>query len=158
MVMTRDLQHVVLVDTKRGDKISRGFTGGTVELNELDIDACVREVHEEIGIDLSGQQLLLVGGYNKRAARTYGVWPESKDEPLQINDHFSVFVAFAPLDVQFKRQESEIETVAWYRVEGILSGTVEGVHRSNVDILRAFIDNPASSMECRRVKDDKVVF
>ncbi|MFT4235242.1 MAG: NUDIX domain-containing protein [Microbacterium sp.] len=61
----------VLTVRKRGTSTFM-LPGGKPEAGERPIDTAIREVHEELGIDVAPEQLTLLGDFTSRAANEAG--------------------------------------------------------------------------------------
>jgi len=74
---------------------------GNVDLGESMRDTCKREVHEEVGLDIE-DELVMIGG-----------WQQAKSRDDSINNTFCVFAAVAK-DTKTKVDGVEIEAARWF--------------------------------------------
>lgn len=70
-VVVRDAHHRVLTVRKRGTDAFM-FPGGKPEAGEEPLDAAVREVREELGLDIDPRDLVPLGRWETRAANEEG--------------------------------------------------------------------------------------
>eukprot|EP00727_Mastigamoeba_balamuthi_P013077 m51a1_g8392 hypothetical protein (380) ;mRNA; r:212123-213262 len=114
------------------------FPAGATDAGESDAEAMSRELREELGLEVPEAALRPVLHSNIRRARRWGVWDESDAdaEPLLVNDHFTVFVAFVePEGLRLKLQAEEIIEARWFDVQDVIAGRA-GVHSRYANRLR----------------------
>ncbi|KAJ3252785.1 hypothetical protein HK103_001286 [Boothiomyces macroporosus] len=88
------------------------FPGGKREKNETDLEACKREVLEEVGWDLDGTEFELLGRLDDREVKA----PASARRVMVL----CCFVFLQKEDVAIKTDPNEISLVYWVPVNEIL--------------------------------------
>ncbi|KAH3758963.1 hypothetical protein Pelo_9180 [Pelomyxa schiedti] len=116
------------------------FPGGAVDFGESDAESVIRELQEELGIAVPLEGLHLVNTYNMKKARAWGVF-DPGDEPLYVNDHLQVFVAFLDPSVPLQPEEAEIINAQWFPISEVLSGTLPGASARTTYRLKEALDH-----------------
>ncbi|KAI7865446.1 NUDIX hydrolase domain-like protein [Spinellus fusiger] len=104
--------------TRATDKWSGhvGFPGGKEEKNETDYETAVREVKEEVGLDLTTSDFASLGKLDCREIKTY------ENKLLMVLTPF-VFLQLAQETPALTLQSSEVTAVEWVPLSFFLSAT-----------------------------------
>ncbi|KAI8337453.1 NUDIX hydrolase domain-like protein [Chlamydoabsidia padenii] len=112
-----ELELMFIQRAKRpGDMFSGqvAFPGGKSEENETDLDTAMREVDEEVGLDLGGPDFLHLGKLDDITITSVG------DKFMMILVPF-VFLQLAPKTPPLTIQPGEVAAVHWVRLQYLLS-------------------------------------
>lgn len=89
-------------------------SAGHIPAGEEPLPSALRELHEELGIEASPEQLEYAGAFRIRYEKTF------HGKPFRDNEYARVYVYREPVDTdKLSLQKSEVDSVSWFMLEEV---------------------------------------